>query len=70
MQITIEPTPNLIRLNNCIYRIWSGKTDKGTEIYAIVAAIAVDGELAPDEELELKLIEITEEQIKCQGVKN
>lgn len=46
MRLTLQPTAKIIFVGNCRCRVWLGTTDKGTEVQALIAMIAIPDEHA------------------------
>jgi hypothetical protein len=60
MKLTLSPTTTFakVQTNGALHcRIWSGTTDRGTEVHVLIAGVAVPEEQVVDEELK-QLIEI------------
>lgn len=45
MQVTIQPTPNFFMAGEVMVRMWQGQAEDGTEVVALVAAVAVAGDV-------------------------
>ena len=55
MKLTIEPTPHFFMVDQVMVRMWQGTTDSGSEIVALVTAVASRGEVP---ELATQLVSI------------
>lgn len=56
MRLSLTPTDRIVGVDLPICRIWKGKTERGTEVYAYVVAIAVRADCNDDEMEELREI--------------
>lgn len=67
MKITLEPTKQIVTVNNAVNcRIWSGTTDRGTKIDAVIFAVVVDAESPTEEMQELREIYVKLDNEKLQ----
>ena len=57
MKITLESTDRIVMLDGRAVRIWHGKTERGTEVFAYVALVASASD-ADASELEAALREM------------
>lgn len=59
MKITLEPTGELVFVNGAGARIWTGTTDKGTEVHAIVFLVGCPAGASQEEmdRLQRELVE-------------
>lgn len=60
MKITLEPTGAVTRspLDGTLVRVWSGRTEAGTQVLVLVAGVAVPEGQPPDPLLEAELIRL------------
>lgn len=42
MKMTLESTDRFVDVNGARCRVWEGKSERGTPVYAFVAQVAVD----------------------------